>query len=86
MIISKGNSDKSFLFELGMNTVETPPLNAANNFSFRPPIRRTSPTKVTSHVIAMSLLTGILEIADIMAIHIPIPAEGPSLGVDPSGT
>ena len=63
-----------------------PPLLAANNFSFKPPILRICPLKVISPVIAVSALTGILVKTDIKAIAIAPPALGPSLGVAPSGT
>ena len=44
------------------------------------------PRKVISPVIATSARTGIWVMAETKAIHIPIPALGPSLGVAPSGT
>ena len=43
-------------------------------------------SRVTSPVIATSLLTGIPVIEDIIEVTIAIPADGPSLGVAPSGT
>ena len=50
------------------------------------PIGKTCPVKVTSPVIATSLLTGIPVIEDTIEVTIPIPADGPSFGVAPSGT
>ena len=47
---------------------------------------KTLPLKVTSPVMATSLLTGIPVIEEIIEVTIAIPAEGPSLGVAPSGT
>ena len=52
----------------------------------KPPIDNIWPVNVTSPVIATSLLTGIPVIADTIDVTIPIPAEGPSFGVAPSGT
>ena len=88
-IVSKivlGTSTKSFLFSIGIKTFLIPALCAANNFSFKPPIGRTIPLKVISPVIATFLSTGISVIAEIIEVTIPTPAEGPSLGVAPSGT
>ena len=77
---------KIFLFSSGIIIVLTPPLCAARSFSFNPPIWSTSPLSVISPVIATSFLTGICVNDDIIAVHIPTPALGPSLGVAPSGT
>ena len=71
---------------IGIKTFLIPALCAANNFSFRPPIGSTNPLKVISPVIATFLFTGISVIAEIIDVTIPTPAEGPSLGVAPSGT
>ena len=81
-----GTSIKSFLFSIGIKTFLIPALCAAKSFSFNPPIGRTNHLKVISTVIATSLLTGISVIAEIIEVTIPIPAEGPSFGVAPSGT
>ena len=81
-----GISAKSFSFSSGIKTVLIPPLRAANYFSFKPPIGRTLPLKVTSPVIATSLLTGIPVKDETIEVTIAIPAEGPSFGVAPSGT
>jgi predicted ATP-dependent protease len=45
-----------------------------------------SPRKVISPVMATSALTGTSVKAEITAVHMPMPALGPSLGVAPSGT
>ena len=62
-----------------------PPRWAANSFSFKPPIGRTSPLKVISPVIATSERIGIPVKTETKAVVMAIPAEGPSLGVAPSG-
>src|SRR5690606_16413842 len=85
-LILSGISLRSRSFSDGMITVLIPPRWAASNFSLRPPIRNTSPRKVISPVIATSALTGIPVSTDTSAVHIAIPALGPSLGVAPSGT
>ena len=59
---------------------------AASAFSFSPPIGSTSPWSVTSPVIATSCLTGMPVITETMAVAMAMPADGPSLGVAPSGT
>ena len=46
----------------------------------------TKPLNVISPVIATSLFMGISVIAEMIDVTIPIPADGPSLGVAPSGT
>ena len=83
---SWGISARSFLFSFGINTCVIPPRLAACNFSFNPPIGKTLPRKVTSPVIARSLRTGRPVRADVRAVAIVMPAEGPSLGTAPSGT
>ncbi len=52
----------------------------------KPPIGNTRPRKVISPVMAMSERTGTLVNVDTSAVHIAIPALGPSFGVAPSGT
>ena len=47
---------------------------------------KTNPLKVTSPVIATFLSTGISVIAETIDVTMAIPADGPSLGVAPSGT
>ncbi|EKD60155.1 MAG: Membrane-associated protein [uncultured bacterium] len=81
-----GISIRSFSFSAGMNTVLIPPRSAANSFSFKPPIGKALPRKVTSPVIAISLRTGIPVITDTIDVTIAKPADGPSFGVAPSGT
>ncbi|CFT86570.1 Uncharacterised protein [Bordetella pertussis] len=46
----------------------------------------TSPRSVISPVMATSARTGMRDSADTMAVVMAIPADGPSLGVAPSGT
>ena len=79
-------SDKSFLFSTGINTSLMPPLTAASSFSFKPPIGKTLPLRVISPVIAILFFIGTPVKAETIAVNIAIPAEGPSLGVAPSGT
>ena len=85
-IIFLGISTRSFSLSFGIRTCLIPALCAASNFSFNPPIGKTCPVNVTSPVIATSLFTGLFVIAETIEVTIPIPAEGPSLGVAPSGT
>ena len=70
----------------GIKTVLIPPLLAANNFSFKPPIGNTLPLRVISPVIPTDFLTFISVIAETILVTIATPAEGPSLVVAPSGT
>ena len=79
-------SFRSFSFSAGHITVSIPPRWAAKAFSFNPPIGRIRPRKVISPVMAISFFTGIRVRADAKAVAIAIPAEGPSLGIAPSGT
>ena len=58
---------------------------AAGSFSLRPPIGSTRPRRVTSPVIATSRRTGIPVSVEIIAVTIPMPADGPSFGTAPSG-
>src|SRR5260363_311968 len=65
------------------------PVNPAyrNNFNtIFDKIGNTSPLRVISPVIAMSERTGMPVNMETSAVAIAIPAEGPSLGVAPSGT
>ena len=41
---------------------------------------------ITTLVLSLSLLIGMFVIEDTIDVTMPIPAEGPSLGVAPSGT
>ena len=54
-------------------------------FSLMPPTGRTLPRNVISPVMATSWRTGCPVSADAMAVAMVIPAEGPSLGIAPSG-
>jgi len=78
-------SARSLSFSAGIITVVTPFRRAAMVFSLRPPIARTLPRSVISPVIATSCLTALPVKAERMAVVIVIPAEGPSLGIAPSG-
>ena len=71
---------------IGMITVFVPALSAASNFSLSPPMPRAFPLKVTSPVIAISFLTGIPVKTETIEVTMPSPADGPSLGIAPSGT
>ena len=75
----------SFSFSSGMSTVLMPPRCAARTFSLRPPIGSTRPRSVISPVIARSWRTGMRVSADTSAVAIVMPADGPSLGIAPSG-
>jgi len=59
---------------------------AANSFSLIPPTGSTLPRNVISPLIARLARTFREVNADTSAVSIVIPAEGPSLGVAPSGT
>src|SRR6185437_12705554 len=71
---------------LRIKTLLSPPRNAASNFSLRPPIGKTRPRSVISPVMAMSRRTGMPLNTDTIEVTIATPADGPSLGVAPSGT
>lgn len=58
---------------------------AAKIFSLTPPIFKTLPLKESSPVIAKLFFTGFFNIKDNIPVVIVTPAEGPSLGVAPSG-
>ncbi len=81
-----GMSSTSFLFSEGNTTVSMPALWAASTFSFTPPMGSTRPLSVISPVIATFFLTALPVRADTIAVASVMPAEGPSLGVAPSGT
>ena len=74
------------MFSSGIKTCFTPERWAAISFSGRPPIGLTPPWSETSPVIATEGLTGIPVNSEASAVEIVMPAEGPSLGVAPSGT
>ena len=80
-----GTSSRSFSFSAGINTFDIPALLAARLFSFIPPTGSTLPLRVISPVIAVSFLTGTLARAEITAVAMVMPADGPSLGMAPSG-
>ena len=81
-----GISGRSFSFSCGISTVLMPPRSAASSFSFSPPMASALPRSVTSPVMAMSLRTGICVSTETMEVTMARPADGPSLGVAPSGT
>ena len=64
----------------------SPPRSAASIFSLRPPIGSTRPRSVISPVIATDLLTATPVSTETMEVTMATPADGPSLGVAPSGT
>ena len=64
-----------------------PPRCAASTFSLSPPIGSTRPRSVISPVIATSLAhRDACQSAETSAVAIVMPADGPSLGIAPSGT
>ena len=69
-----------------MNTVVIPARRAARSFSFSPPIGNTRPRRVISPVMAISRRTGMPVRMETMVVAMAMPADGPSLGVAPSGT
>ena len=81
-----GTSAKSFSLRSGMMIVFIPARNAAKDFSLSPPMGSTLPRSVISPVIATSRLTGLLVNAEISAVAMVMPAEGPSFGIAPAGT
>ena len=82
---SSGTSGRSFSLSFGKRIVSIPKRCAAKSFSFTPPIGSTRPRKVISPVIATFLRTGTRVRAETIATAIVIPADGPSLGIAPSG-
>ena len=66
--------------------VLSPLLCAAIDFSRNPPIGKTLPLSVTSPVIPTQWSTFLPLKVEIIAVAIVIPADGPSLGIAPSGT
>jgi len=79
-------SSKSFSLSFGKITFFKPARWALKVFSFNPPIGKTRPLNVISHVIPTYRFTGRPVKAEISAVAIVIPAEGPSFGTAPSGT
>src|SRR6266571_1414011 len=84
--IFSGTSARSFSFSLGIIASLIPARRAASSFSFNPPMGSTLPRNVISPVMAISRRTGILLNALEIAVAMVMPAEGPSLGIAPSGT
>ena len=80
-----GMSFRSLRFSFGMMTVKMSARCAASTLSFNPPIGSTRPRSVISPVMATSLRTGMRNSADASAVAIVTPADGPSLGIAPSG-
>ena len=78
-------SSRSARFSRGSTTVRTPAFMAAIVFSRRPPMGRTRPRSVISPVMATLLFTGTRVSAEIIAVAVVMPAEGPSFGIAPSG-
>jgi len=76
----------SRLFSRGRTIVVILAARAARTFSLTPPIGSTSPRSVISPVIATSRRTFRCVKAEIIAVAIVMPAEGPSFGIAPSGT
>ena len=81
-----GISLMSFSFSRGMITILIWWRWAAMIFSLRPPMGSTRPLRVISPVMATSRFTGTLIRAEMMLVPMVMPAEGPSLGMAPSGT
>ncbi len=85
-LMMSGRSLRSFSLSFGISTVSMPPRWAAISFSLRPPIGSTLPRSVISPVIATLARTGIRVSAEAIVVASVMPADGPSLGVPPSGT
>jgi len=62
-----------------------PALYAASAFSLSPPMGRTLPLSVISPVMAVSQRTGMPLSTETIAVNMLMPADGPSLGIAPSG-
>ena len=63
-----------------------PAAAAATTFSLMPPTGITSPRRLISPVIAVSLRTVRPVSSEVSAMNMATPALGPSLGVAPAGT
>ena len=72
-------------FLAGRMTRLMPPRSAATAFSLMPPTTSTRPRSVISPVMATAARVGRSVNAEISAVAMVIPADGPSLGVAPSG-
>ncbi|MNC87793.1 hypothetical protein D3C83_35500 [compost metagenome] len=79
-------SARSFSLSRGRTMFLTPARCAASTFSLTPPIGSTLPRSVISPVIATSRRVGMRVNAEMSVVAIVMPAEGPSLGMAPSGT
>src|SRR5213594_25890 len=79
-------SSRSRLFNDGRIIVSILARRAASTFSLMPPTGRTSPRSVISPVIAIFRWTAFCVRSDRIAVAIVTPADGPSLGIAPSGT
>ena len=84
--VSSGTSSRSSMLNLGKITSVMPARWAPSTFSFTPPIGSTRPRSVISPVIATERRTGRSVRAEIMAVAMAVPADGPSLGMAPAGT
>ena len=84
--MSSGISGRSFSLSRGTIASMMPWRCAASNFSFKPPMGSTLPRSVISPVMARSPRTGMLVSALQMVVAMVMPADGPSLGIAPSGT
>src|SRR5262249_483579 len=83
---SSGMSSKSLRLRAGSITRAIPARAAATTFSLIPPTGKTSPLRLTSPVIAVSLRTVRSVISETSAMNMATPALGPSLGMAPAGT
>ncbi len=83
--ISDSNSLISYWFSYGKMILVIASLFAAKTFSLTPPILRTFPVSEISPVMATWTYIGLLMLREYREEAIAIPAEGPSLGVAPSG-
>ncbi|EJX08454.1 membrane-associated protein [gut metagenome] len=79
-------SSMSLRFSSHMMISTIPARLAAKIFSLIPPTGSTLPRRVISPVMAVLARTLRCVRAETIAVTIVIPAEGPSLGVAPSGT
>ena len=76
----------SFSFSLHITMSVMPARLAARIFSLMPPTGSTLPRSVISPVMAVFLRTLRWVSAEAILVAMVIPADGPSLGVAPSGT
>ena len=81
-----GTSARSFSFSEGRMASKSPARCAARSFSLSQPMGRTFPRSVISPVMAISRRTGMRLRALEIAVAMVMPADGPSLGIAPSGT